>query len=208
MTTDRRENRRAAFPDRRGITLVELIVVIAITGILAVVIGSLLSSASTAYAREKEAASAKEIALDVAKAIRLEIWKSDKVSLGSDGGDNSLSRFDVSGRGRLCLSDEDYFPDADESGKNPFYGRYRVEVRYGAVKNGWDEGKERLLIVYVIVKTENGKTVYNPGRDGVPVRFLKDNNTDTQVIQVEGDPVYDDRYDYYYYDKLWFGRDS
>lgn len=241
-----KKTRGRVLRNRRGVTLVELIAVIAIMGILAVTIGGLLTSASTAYAREKEASSARDIATAVSSAIALRIKKCTRLSLfdGSlddllinleeDEEDKAWNSFGVSANGRLLLGERDvpeegapgyseteYFTGAAvDADKNPFYGKYTIEVRFEPVRTEVPDGETvrenpSLIRIYVIVKTEKGKKAYDPRGHGVPVELLYSNDTRYSdkllrthggVLATETHGNAGDRgfYSYHYSTRLWF----
>lgn len=80
MTKNRRPA-RGILNNKKGFTFVEAIVVVAIMGVLAVVIGSLVGSATTAYMRQKENAAAKDLSTIVAKEMSRKLTSAQTVFL-------------------------------------------------------------------------------------------------------------------------------
>ena len=67
--------------NKKGFTFIEAIAVVAIMGVLATVIGGLVTSGTAAYMRQKESASAKDIASIVENEISRILTRSKQVYL-------------------------------------------------------------------------------------------------------------------------------
>lgn len=73
--------RRQILKNKKGFTLVEAIAVVAIMGILATVIGGLVTSGTTAYMRQKENSAAKDLGTIVQNEIKQMIYNATEVYL-------------------------------------------------------------------------------------------------------------------------------
>lgn len=153
--------------NKKGFTLVEAIAVVAIMGILATVIGGLVTAGTTAYMRQKENAAAKDLGTIVQNEIKRAARSSVEVYL-QDGalprdtnmitiGDTQTTYqmknaptgeykvFSSSENGRLMYSTgneepKEYFTDPSrEAEGRAFYGSFTIEVYFKAIVNTFDE---------------------------------------------------------------------
>lgn len=152
--------------NKKGFTLVEAIAVVAIMGILATVIGGLVTAGTTAYMRQKENAAAKDLGTIVQNEIKRAARSSVEVYL-QDGalprdtnmitiGDTQTTYqmknaptgeykvFSSSEDGRLVYSTDsgnttqEYFTSSDAE-KRAFYGSFTIKVYFRAIVNTFGE---------------------------------------------------------------------
>lgn len=152
--------------NKKGFTLVEAIAVVAIMGILATVIGGLVTAGTTAYMRQKENAAAKDLGTIVQNEIKRAARSSVEVYL-QDGelprdsniigtNDNQTTyqmknaptgeykMFSSSDDGRLVYSTDsgkttqEYFTSTDAE-KRAFYGSFTIKVYFKAIVNMFNE---------------------------------------------------------------------
>ena len=185
--------------NKKGFTLVEAIAVVAIMGILATVIGGLVTAGTTAYMRQKENAAAKDLGTIVQNEIKRAARSSVEVYL-QDGdlptadnmitiGDNQTPYtmknaptgeykvFSSSEAGRLVYS--------TDSGKNPentkdyftssaaeeraFYGSFTIEVYFKAIVNTFDE----ITSIKVFCDVSNAKGQKKFVSPGLEIDFIE-----------------------------------
>lgn len=155
--------------NKKGFTLVEAIAVVAIMGILATVIGGLVTAGTTAYMRQKENAAAKDLGTIVQNEIKRAARSSVEVYL-QDGelprdsntitiDDNQTTYqmknaptgeykvFSSSEDGRLVYSTDSGnttentkdYFTSTEAEKRAFYGSFKIEVYFRAIVNTFGE---------------------------------------------------------------------
>ncbi|MDY5932876.1 MAG: prepilin-type N-terminal cleavage/methylation domain-containing protein, partial [Eubacteriales bacterium] len=153
--------------NKKGFTLVEAIAVVAIMGILATVIGGLVTAGTTDYMRHKENAAAKDLGTIVQNEIKRAARSSVEVYL-QDGalprdtnmitiGDTQTTYqmknaptgeykvFSSSDDGRLMYSTgkeepKEYFTDPSrEAEGRAFYGSFTIKVYFRAIVNTFGE---------------------------------------------------------------------
>lgn len=152
--------------NKKGFTLVEAIAVVAIMGILATVIGGLVTAGTTAYMRQKENAAAKDLGTIVQNEIKraarstVEVYLQDgELPRDSNiiGVDNNQATytmknaptgeyklFSSSDDGRLVYSTDsgkttqEYFTSTDAE-KRAFYGSFTIKVYFKAIVNMFNE---------------------------------------------------------------------
>lgn len=152
--------------NKKGFTLVEAIAVVAIMGILATVIGGLVTAGTTAYMRQKENAAAKDLGTIVQNEIKRAARSSVEVYLQDGelpkdsniiGADNNQATytmknaptgeyklFSSSDDGRLVYSTDsgkttqEYFTSTDAE-KRAFYGSFTIKVYFKAIVNMFNE---------------------------------------------------------------------
>lgn len=196
MLTKLKLAHKRALKNKRGVTFIELIAVVAIMGVLSVTIGSLLTSATSAYIRQKESASAKDVSQIVSKEIARKLTSCNSVFLQNGdlpGSTYSDTDYDYtmdnypfaskpqpssfySSDGILVYSESggpavSYFTTTDAE-KTAFYGSYDIELRYTAIQNV--DGDYIAVRIYVDVYSD-GKIKYE-STDGKTVTFLEVTN--------------------------------
>lgn len=199
--------------NKKGFTLVEAIAVVAIMGILATVIGGLVTAGTTAYMRQKENAAAKDLGTIVQNEIKRAARSSVEVYL-QDGAlptaDNMITIgdtqtpytmknpptgeykvFSSSEAGRLVYS--------TDSGKNPentkdyftssaaeeraFYGSFKIEVYFRAIVNTFKE----ITSVKVFCDVYNAKGQIKFASPGLEIDFIEaDYSQSTETKRFKG----------------------
>lgn len=181
--------------NKKGFTLVEAIAVVAIMGILATVIGGLVTAGTTAYMRQKENAAAKDLGTIVQNEIKraarstVEVYLQDgELPRDSNiiGVDNNQATytmknaptgeyklFSSSEAGRLVYSTgneepHEYFtsPAAE---KRAFYGSFTIEVYFKAIVNTFDE----ITSVKVFCDVYNAKGQIKFDSPGLEIDFIE-----------------------------------
>ena len=155
--------------NKKGFTLVEAIAVVAIMGILATVIGGLVTAGTTAYMRQKENAAAKDLGTIVQNEIKraarssIEVYLQDgelprdtnMITIGdtqttyqmknAPTGDYKV--FSSSEDGRLMYSTDSgnttqnaqEYFTSTEAEKRAFYGSFTIKVYFRAIVNTFGE---------------------------------------------------------------------
>ena len=199
--------------NKKGFTLVEAIAVVAIMGILATVIGGLVTAGTTAYMRQKENAAAKDLGTIVQNEIKRAARSSVEVYL-QDGAlptaDNMITIddnqtpytmknaptgeykvFSSSEAGRLVYS--------TDSGKNPentkdyftssdaekraFYGSFTIKVYFRAIVNTFGE----ITSVKVFCDVYNAKGQRKFDSPGLEIDFIEaDYSQSTETKRFKG----------------------
>lgn len=199
--------------NKKGFTLVEAIAVVAIMGILATVIGGLVTAGTTAYMRQKENAAAKDLGTIVQNEIKRAARSSVEVYL-QDGelprdsntitiDDNQTTyqmknaptdvykMFSSSEDGRLVYS--------TDSGKNPentkdyftssdaekraFYGSFTIKVYFRAIVNTFGE----ITSVKVFCDVYNAKGQRKFDSPGLEIDFIEaDYSQSTETKRFKG----------------------
>ena len=183
--------------NKKGFTLVEAIAVVAIMGILATVIGGLVTAGTTAYMRQKENAAAKDLGTIVQNEIKRAARSSVEVYL-QDGalprdtnmitiGDTQTTYqmknaptgeykvFSSSEAGRLMYSTgkeepKEYFTDPDrEAERRAFYGRFTIKVYFRAIVNMFNE----ITSVKVFCDVYNAKGQKKFDSPGLEIDFIE-----------------------------------
>lgn len=167
--------------NKKGFTLVEAIAVVAIMGILATVIGGLVTAGTTAYMRQKENAAAKDLGTIVQNEIKRAARSSVEVYL-QDGellytmnnaptGDYKV--FSSSEAGTLVYSTgneepKEYFTSTAAE-KRAFYGSFTIEVYFKAIVNTFDE----ITSVKVFCDVYNAKGQIKFDSPGLEIDFIE-----------------------------------
>lgn len=181
--------------NKKGFTLVEAIAVVAIMGILATVIGGLVTAGTTAYMRQKENAAAKDLGTIVQNEIKraarstIEVYLQDG-ELPKDsniiGVDNNQTTYTMknaptgeyklfsSKDGRLVYSTDsgkttqEYFTSTDAE-KRAFYGSFTIKVYFKAIVNMFNE----ITSVKVFCDVYNAKGQKKFDSPGLEIDFIE-----------------------------------
>lgn len=185
--------------NKKGFTLVEAIAVVAIMGILATVIGGLVTAGTTAYMRQKENAAAKDLGTIVQNEIKRAARSSVEVYL-QDGAlptaDNMITIDDnqtpytmknaPTGEYKVFSSSDDgRLVYSTDSGKNPentkdyftssaaekraFYGSFTIKVYFRAIVNTFGE----ITSVKVFCDVYNAKGQIKFDSPGLEIDFIE-----------------------------------
>lgn len=196
--------------NKKGFTLVEAIAVVAIMGILATVIGGLVTAGTTAYMRQKENAAAKDLGTIVQNEIKRAARSSVEVYL-QDGelprdsntitiDDNQTTyqmknaptdvykMFSSSEDGRLVYSTDsgnttqEYFTSSDAE-KRAFYGSFTIKVYFRAIVNTFGE----ITSVKVFCDVFNAKGQRKFDSPGLEIDFIEaDYSQSTETKRFKG----------------------
>lgn len=198
--------------NKKGFTLVEAIAVVAIMGILATVIGGLVTAGTTAYMRQKENAAAKDLGTIVQNEIKraarstVEVYLQDG-ELPKDsniiGADNKQATytmknaptgeykmFSSSDDGRLMYSTDsgtttqEYFTDPNrEAERRAFYGSFTIKVYFRAIVNMFNE----ITSVKVFCDVYNAKGQRKFDSPGLEIDFIEaDYNQSSETKRFKG----------------------
>lgn len=195
--------------NKKGFTLVEAIAVVAIMGILATVIGGLVTAGTTAYMRQKENAAAKDLGTIVQNEIKraarstVEVYLQDG-ELPKDsniiGADNNQATYTMknaptgeyklfsSEEGRLVYSTDsgkttqEYFTSNDAE-KRAFYGSFTIKVYFRAIVNMFNE----ITSVKVFCDVYNAKGQKKFDSPGLEIDFIEaDYNQSSETKRFKG----------------------
>lgn len=183
--------------NKKGFTLVEAIAVVAIMGILATVIGGLVTAGTTAYMRQKENAAAKDLGTIVQNEIKraarstVEVYLQDgELPRDSNiiGADDNQTPYTMknapageykmfsSKDGRLVYSTDsgtttqEYFTDPNrEAEGRAFYGSFKIEVYFRAIVNTFGE----ITSVKVFCDVYNAKRQKKFDSPGLEIDFIE-----------------------------------
>ena len=176
--------------------MVEAIAVVAIMGILATVIGGLVTAGTTAYMRQKENAAAKDLGTIVQNEIKRAARSSVEVYL-QDGellytmnnaptGDYKM--FSSSEAGTLVYSTDsgnttqEYFTSSDAE-KRAFYGSFTIKVYFRAIVNTFGE----ITSVKVFCDVYNAKGQRKFDSPGLEIDFIEaDYSQSTETKRFKG----------------------
>lgn len=192
--------------------MVEAIAVVAIMGILATVIGGLVTAGTTAYMRQKENAAAKDLGTIVQNEIKraarstVEVYLQDG-ELPKDsniiGADNNQATytmknaptgeykmFSSSDDGRLVYSTDsgttkqEYFTDPNrEAERRAFYGSFTIKVYFRAIVNMFNE----ITSVKVFCDVYNAKGQKKFDSPGLEIDFIEaDYNQSSETKRFKG----------------------
>lgn len=197
--------------NKKGFTLVEAIAVVAIMGILATVIGGLVTAGTTAYMRQKENAAAKDLGTIVQNEIKraarstVEVYLQDgELPRDSNiiGVDNNQATYTMknaptgeykmfsSEEGRLMYSTDsgttkqEYFTDPNrEAERRAFYGSFKIEVYFRAIVNMFNE----ITSVKVFCDVYNAKGQKKFDSPGLEIDFIEaDYSQSTETKRFKG----------------------
>lgn len=197
--------------NKKGFTLVEAIAVVAIMGILATVIGGLVTAGTTAYMRQKENAAAKDLGTIVQNEIKraarstVEVYLQDgELPRDSNiiGVDNNQTTYTMknaptgeykmfsSDEGRLVYSTDsgttkqEYFTDPNrEAERRAFYGSFTIKVYFRAIVNMFNE----ITSVKVFCDVYNAKGQRKFDSPGLEIDFIEaDYSQSTETKRFKG----------------------
>lgn len=189
--------------------MVEAIAVVAIMGILATVIGGLVTAGTTAYMRQKENAAAKDLGTIVQNEIKraarstVEVYLQDG-ELPKDsniiGVDNNQATytmknaptgeyklFSSSDDGRLMYSTDsgnttqEYFTSTDAE-KRAFYGSFTIKVYFKAIVNMFNE----ITSVKVFCDVYNAKGQRKFDSPGLEIDFIEADYSQSETKRFKG----------------------
>lgn len=194
--------------NKKGFTLVEAIAVVAIMGILATVIGGLVTAGTTAYMRQKENAAAKDLGTIVQNEIKraarstIEVYLQDG-ELPKDsniiGVDNNQTTYTMknaptgeyklfsSKDGRLVYSTDsgkttqEYFTSTDAE-KRAFYGSFTIKVYFKAIVNMFNE----ITSVKVFCDVYNAKMQKKFDSPGLEIDFIEADYSQSETKRFKG----------------------
>ena len=199
--------------NKKGFTLVEAIAVVAIMGILATVIGGLVTAGTTAYMRQKENAAAKDLGTIVQNEIKRAARSSVEVYL-QDGelptADNMITIGDTqttyqmknapTGEYKVFSSSDDgrlvYSTDSGKTTENTkdyftssateeraFYGSFTIKVYFRAIVNTFKE----ITSVKVFCDVFNAKGQRKFDSPGLEIDFIEaDYSQSTETKRFKG----------------------
>ena len=195
--------------NKKGFTLVEAIAVVAIMGILATVIGGLVTAGTTAYMRQKENAAAKDLGTIVQNEIKRAARSTVEVYLQDDelpkdsniiGVDNNQTTytmknaptgeykmFSSSDNGRLMYSTDsgnttqEYFTSTDAE-KRAFYGSFTIKVYFKAIVNMFNE----ITSVKVFCDVYNAKGQKKFDSPGLEIDFIEADYSQSETKRFKG----------------------
>lgn len=195
--------------NKKGFTLVEAIAVVAIMGILATVIGGLVTAGTTAYMRQKENAAAKDLGTIVQNEIKRAARSSVEVYLQDGelprdsniiGVDNNQTTYQMKNAptgeykmfsfkdGTLVYSTDsgkttqEYFTSTDAE-KRAFYGSFTIEVYFKAIVNTFNE----ITSVKVFCDVYNAKGQKKFDSPGLEIDFIEaDYSQSTEAKRFKG----------------------
>lgn len=197
--------------NKKGFTLVEAIAVVAIMGILATVIGGLVTAGTTAYMRQKENAAAKDLGTIVQNEIKRVARSSVEVYL-QDGelptADNMITIGDTqtpytmknppTGEYKMFSSEAGRLVYSTDSGKNPentkdyftssaaeeraFYGSFKIEVYFRAIVNTFKE----ITSVKVFCDVYNAKGQIKFASPGLEIDFIEADYSQSETKRFKG----------------------
>lgn len=198
--------------NKKGFTLVEAIAVVAIMGILATVIGGLVTAGTTAYMRQKENAAAKDLGTIVQNEIKraarssVEVYlqdgelPKDSNIIGVDDNQTTYTMknaptgeykmFSSSEDGRLVYSTDsgnttqEYFTDPNrEAERRAFYGSFTIKVYFRAIVNTFGE----ITSVKVFCDVYNAKGQRKFDSPGLEIDFIEaDYNQSSETKRFKG----------------------
>lgn len=190
--------------NKKGFTLVEAIAVVAIMGILATVIGGLVTAGTTAYMRQKENAAAKDLGTIVQNEIKRAARSTVEAYLQNGelprdtntiGSEENATHYTMknpptgeykvfsSKDGRLVYSTDsgnttqEYFTDPKrEAEGRAFYGSFTIEVYFKAIVNTFGE----ITSVKVFCDVYNAKRQKKFDSPGLEIDFIEADYSQSQ----------------------------
>lgn len=198
--------------NKKGFTLVEAIAVVAIMGILATVIGGLVTAGTTAYMRQKENAAAKDLGTIVQNEIKraarssVEVYLQDGELPTADNlikiDDNQTTYtmknaptgdykvFSSSEDGRLMYSTDSgnttqntqEYFTSTEAEKRAFYGSFTIKVYFRAIVNTFGE----ITSVKVFCDVYNAKGQRKFDSPGLEIDFIEADYSQSETKRFKG----------------------
>lgn len=196
--------------NKKGFTLVEAIAVVAIMGILATVIGGLVTAGTTAYMRQKENAAAKDLGTIVQNEIKraarstVEVYlqdgelPKDSNIIGVDDNQTTYTMKNAptgeyklfsSKDGRLVYSTDsgkttqEYFTDPNrEAERRAFYGSFTIKVYFKAIVNMFNE----ITSVKVFCDVYNAKGQKKFDSPGLEIDFIEADYSQSETKRFKG----------------------
>ena len=191
--------------------MVEAIAVVAIMGILATVIGGLVTAGTTAYMRQKENAAAKDLGTIVQNEIKraarssVEVYlqdgelPKDSNIIGADDNQATYTMknaptgeykmFSSSDDGRLMYSTDsgnttqEYFTDPNrEAERRAFYGSFTIKVYFRAIVNMFNE----ITSVKVFCDVYNAKGQRKFDSPGLEIDFIEADYSQSETKRFKG----------------------
>lgn len=190
--------------------MVEAIAVVAIMGILATVIGGLVTAGTTAYMRQKENAAAKDLGTIVQNEIKraarstVEVYLQDgdlprdSNIIGADDNQTTYTMknaptgeykmFSSSDDGRLVYSTgneepKEYFTDPNrEAERRAFYGSFTIKVYFRAIVNMFNE----ITSVKVFCDVYNAKGQRKFDSPGLEIDFIEADYSQSETKRFKG----------------------
>lgn len=191
--------------------MVEAIAVVAIMGILATVIGGLVTAGTTAYMRQKENAAAKDLGTIVQNEIKraarstVEVYlqdgelPKDSNIIGADDNQATYTMknaptgeykmFSSSDDGRLVYSTDsgttkqEYFTDPNrEAERRAFYGSFTIKVYFRAIVNMFNE----ITSVKVFCDVYNAKGQRKFDSPGLEIDFIEADYSQSETKRFKG----------------------
>lgn len=198
--------------NKKGFTLVEAIAVVAIMGILATVIGGLVTAGTTAYMRQKENAAAKDLGTIVQNEIKraarssVEVYLQDGALprdtniIGIDDNQTTYTMknaptgeykmFSSSEDGRLVYSTDSgnttqnaqEYFTSTEAEKRAFYGSFTIKVYFRAIVNTFGE----ITSVKVFCDVYNAKGQRKFDSPGLEIDFIEADYSQSETKRFKG----------------------
>lgn len=190
--------------------MVEAIAVVAIMGILATVIGGLVTAGTTAYMRQKENAAAKDLGTIVQNEIKraarstVEVYLQDgalptadnMITIGDTQTPYTMKNaptgeykvFSSSDDGRLVYSTgneepKEYFTDPNrEAERRAFYGSFTIKVYFRAIVNMFNE----ITSVKVFCDVYNAKGQRKFDSPGLEIDFIEADYSQSETKRFKG----------------------
>lgn len=144
--------------NKNGVTLVELIMVMAIMAILGVAVMTLTTSSLGMYTKGRDLITKEEVAKLTIDFINQKLEKATKIEVGGTGG-LSTGAGRVSGKKVLLRGSSKIF-GADENSEKAVYGKYSVHIVFKAAKSSpAAEGYD--MFSYTVYVYEDGESWQN-----------------------------------------------
>lgn len=198
--------------NKKGFTLVEAIAVVAIMGILATVIGGLVTAGTTAYMRQKENAAAKDLGTIVQNEIKraarssVEVYLQDgalprdtnMITIGDTQTTYTMKNAPTGEYKVFSSSDDGRLVYSADSGKNTentkdyftssaaeeraFYGSFTIKVYFRAIVNTFGE----ITSVKVFCDVYNAKGQRKFDSPGLEIDFIEADYSQSETKRFKG----------------------